>query len=72
MKISYKPLWKKLSLLGIKKKELWRLAQISSSTCQKLRNNEHVTTHTLLKICEVLECDISDIIEIIDTQREQE
>lgn len=66
MKVSYNPLWKKINELGIKRTQLWQLANISASTCQKLRNNEHVTTTVLLRICEVLKCDISEVIEFVN------
>ncbi len=32
----------------------------------KLGRNEDVKTSVLLKICKVLDCDISDIMEIVD------
>lgn len=65
LNVSYRPLWEKIDETGMKKAELWRLAKISASTCQKLRNNEHVTTTILLRICEVLNCDISEVIEFV-------
>lgn len=41
-------------------------ANVSRSTFYKLKNGESVTTDTLLKICNTLECDISEIVECIE------
>ncbi|EME3529821.1 C-5 cytosine-specific family DNA methylase [Enterococcus faecium] len=65
-KVSYKPLWKLLIDREMKNSELRERAKISPSTFYKMKNNENVTTDTLMKICSTLECDISDIIECIE------
>lgn len=62
MKISFDPLWDLIFKKKIKQKDLWKSAHISASTCQKLRNNQNVTTEVLVRICEVLDCDLSDIV----------
>lgn len=64
MYISYSNLWKLLIDKKITKTELMELTGISSRTLSKLVKNENVTTETLLRICESLECDISDIMQI--------
>lgn len=51
----------------MKKGELRDLAHISQSTMAKLSRNENVTTDILVKICLVLNCELSDIAEIIRT-----
>lgn len=61
MTISFAPLWQLIFKRKIKQKDLWEAAHISASTCQKLRNNQNVTTDVLVRICEVLDCDLSDI-----------
>lgn len=61
MKICYKPLWKLLIDRDMTKKELQEKTGLGSSTFTKLKNDECVRTDTLVKICEVLECNISDI-----------
>jgi putative transcriptional regulator len=65
MAISYKKLWKILIDKDMKKKDLQRVAGISSATVTKLGKNENVNTEILQKICIALECDISDIMEIL-------
>lgn len=43
--------------------ELMEKAKVSKSTFYKIKNGENVTTDVLLRICNVLECDISEIVE---------
>ena len=64
MAISYKKLWKLLIDKDMKKKDLQRVAGISSASITKLGKNENVNTEILLKICTALRCDISDIMEM--------
>lgn len=66
MKFCYKKLWKLLIDRDIKHKDLINKIGISKSTFYKLKNDENITTNILLKICEFLQCDISDIMECID------
>lgn len=49
----------------MKKSDLRRNAQISSSTLAKLTNDKNVTTDVLVKICNELKCDVSDIMEFV-------
>jgi DNA-binding Xre family transcriptional regulator len=50
----------------MKKTELRELADISLSTMTKLNKNELVALSVLVKICNVLKCDIGDIMEVIN------
>jgi len=65
MKMSYKKLWKLLIDRDMKKTDLRKLAGISSSSLAKLGKDENVTTEVLVKICTALNCDTSDIMEIV-------
>ena len=65
MVISYKKLWKKLIDAELKKKDLARLAGISTSTITKMSKGENVTTEVLGKICKALHCNVEDIIEFV-------
>lgn len=64
MTISYKKLWKLLIDKDMKKKDLQKMAHISSASITKLGKNENVNTEILEKICTALSCDISDIMEM--------
>ena len=66
MAVSYKKLWKLLIDRDMKKEELRVAAGISTNTMAKLGKNENVNTEMLVKICTVLKCDISDIMEITE------
>ena len=46
--------------------ELMEKAKASKSTFYKIKNGQNVTTDVLLRICNTLECNIEDIIEIND------
>ena len=65
MKLSYKKLWVKLVELDMKKTELAKKAGIISASVAKLVKGANITTDVLLKICEYLNCDISDIVEVV-------
>jgi DNA-binding Xre family transcriptional regulator len=62
--ISYKKLWKLLIDKNLKKKYLQKMAGISSSSIAKLGRNENVNTEIINKICNALDCDTSDIMEM--------
>jgi len=66
MATSYKKLWKLLIDKDMKKKDLAEIAEVSNYTLGKLTRGENVTTDVLVKICKVLECDIGDIMEIVE------
>ena len=62
--ISYKKLWKLLIDKNLKKKDLQKMAGISSSSIAKLGRNENINTEIINKICKALDCDTSDIMEM--------
>lgn len=65
MTVSYKKLWKLLIDRDMKKKDLCAAAGISSASITKMGRNGHVTTEILAKICNALECQIEDIMEVV-------
>ena len=64
MAISYNKLWKLLIDKGMNKRDLQKASGVSAASIAKLGKGENITTDVLLKICKVLECDITDIMEI--------
>ena len=68
MEFSYKKLWKLLIDREMQKKELCARAGISTATISKMTKGENVTTDTLIKICTALQCDITDILELVETK----
>jgi len=65
MEVSYKKLWKLLIDRDMKRKDLRSATKISTASMAKLSKNENVNTDILVKICTALDCDISDIMEIV-------
>jgi hypothetical protein len=65
-RLCYKKLFKKLIDVDMKNIELMEKAKVSKSTFYKLKNGDNVTTDVLLRICDVLHCDISDIVECVE------
>ena len=70
-KFSYKKLFKKLRDKDMKNTELMKKAKVSKSTFYKIKNGDNVTTDVLLRICNVLECDISEIVECVNDSSEE-
>ena len=65
MGVSYKKLWKLLIDKDMKKRELKEAANLSPSIITKLNQDRSVTTNTLVRICNALNCRIEDIMEIV-------
>ena len=61
---SYDKLWHKLIDLKLKKKDLQKQANLSPSVIAKMGRGESVNLETLAKICLVLHCGLSDIVDI--------
>jgi DNA-binding Xre family transcriptional regulator len=64
MGINYKKLWKLLIDKDMTKTDLRMQTDIASSTLSKMSRNEYVSLDVLVRICCVLDCELSDITEI--------
>jgi len=60
--VYYDKLWHLLITKNLNKTSLCEKTKISSSTMAKISKNESVELHVLYRICEVLKCDIGDIV----------
>lgn len=65
MELSYNKLWKLMIDKGINKSELRKKTGIGTNTLAKLSKNQPVSMEVLMKICEKLDCDISDVCKFI-------
>ena len=66
--ISYKPLWKTLIDRDVKNRtELLEKAKIGRGTLAKLSKNQEVIMTVLLKLCNALNCELSGIVEITES-----
>lgn len=70
MSVSYNKLWKLLIDHSMNKTQLRCAAHISTNAVAKLSKNEPVSIETITKICEVLHCDIGDIMTMIPESEE--
>ena len=70
MAVCYKKLWKLLIDKDMKKEDLRKATGITTTAMAKLGRNENVNTEILVKICEALNCDLNDIVEIVKTEEE--
>ncbi len=66
MAVSYKKLWKILIDKDMTKTQLRKESGISTGALAKLGKNENVNTEVLVKICNTLQCDLSDIMELTE------
>ena len=66
MAVSYKKLWKLLIDKDMMKKELAQKANVSNYTLAKMNKGDNVTTDVLVRICKALECNLDDIMELVD------
>ena len=65
MAVCYARLWKLLIDKGMNKSQLRDAAGISTNAVAKFGRNETVSLETLEKVCNALDCDIEDVIELV-------
>lgn len=61
--ISYKPFFETLKRKNITQYQLIKDYNIRTNLLDKLRNDKNIYVSTLNDLCNMLECDLSDIIE---------
>ena len=71
MKACYDKLLKILIDRKMTKTDLRQQAKISSSTLAKIGKQEMVSSDVHVKICDTLQCDISDIVELVKDENEE-
>jgi len=65
MAVSYLKLWKLLLDKKMKKTDLIKVADISTTTLAKLSKNQSVSMDVMARICKALSCDIGDVMEML-------
>ena len=68
MAANYNKLWKMLIDLNMSKTQLRKRAGVTTNALAKMGKNENVSTEVLCKICNVLSCQIEDIMELVETE----
>ncbi len=61
--ISYERLWTVMKTKGISQYKLIKEYGFSSGQLDRLRKNENISTFTLNRLCEILDCSLGDIAE---------
>lgn len=69
--IVYNKLWETLKRKNISQYKLINTYHISAGQLSRLRANEHVSTHTLDMLCEILDCNIEDIVTFIPSEHQK-
>lgn len=72
MRISYNKLWKLMIDKNMNKQDLKKVSGISSASVAKLGKGDNITTDILIRICTALDCDIADIMEIVNDTTDEE
>lgn len=62
--ISYEPFWQTLKQKKISQYMLTETYDVSKSLLQRIRNNESITLSSVQNLCNILDCDIQDIVMI--------
>jgi len=62
---SYMPFWNTLEQKNISTYKLMKEALIAPTTIQRMRRNESISARSIDEICQYLDCQITDVIEII-------
>lgn len=65
MAVSYNKLWKLLIDKNLTKTELRQKADIGTATLAKMGKNKPVSMEVMIKICGALNCNISEIMDIV-------
>lgn len=68
MAVNYNKLWKLLIDKGMTKTQMRLRTDISTTTLAKLGKNETVSMDVLLKICKLLDCNVGDIMDVINEE----
>lgn len=63
--ISYKPFWRPLKRKGITQYQLINKFHISAGQLSRMRLNNYISTHTVDVLCQILDCQVEDIMEYI-------
>ncbi len=64
--ISFMPLWHTLLDRNMRKEDLRVSAGLTTNMIANMGKNKGISMETLAKICDTLQCDITDVIELVD------
>ena len=61
--IKYDRLWKTMAKKGISQYDLYTHYNVNRSQLNRLRKNQNVEVNTIDKLCNILQCNVEDIME---------
>ena len=67
--ILYNRLWEVMKEKGITQYALIKKFNVSPAQITRLKRNESVSTHTIDMFCEILDCQVSDIMEYVKAEK---
>ena len=67
--ISYEPLFKTMEQKGITSYKLGKLG-FPLTTYHSIKHGKHISTQTIDALCELLECNVEDILEYIPSKKQ--
>lgn len=70
MKVNYNKFWKLLIDRGMSKTQFREQTGITTNVIAKMGKNDNVSTEVICKICKVLDCQITDIMELLEEDEE--
>lgn len=62
MAVSYAPLWETMKTKGFTTYDLKYRLKIGGGTYNRLKSNQHVSTHTLETLCKYIGCGVDEVI----------
>lgn len=68
--IIYDKLWQTMKKKGISQYKLIHEYGVSTGQLDRLRKNENLSTYTLNRLCNILQCDIGEIMEHIQDKEQ--
>ena len=71
MKTDYKKLWKLLIDKEMSKSDLRRMTGMSTTSLAKLGRGETLSMEVLKRICQVLECNIGDVMDLLPDEHDE-
>ena len=69
--LSYRPLWETMKKKNITAYFLTEEKGFSTNTISRLRHNKHMTTDTMERLCEILDCTPNDIVEFLPNEKDK-
>lgn len=72
--VKYTRLWETMKKKNVSQYRLINYYKVSAGQLGRLKKNMHVSTHTLEMLCNILQCPVEEIMEVIfdDTDGETE